>query len=53
LFRAFKQVGEDLRQEYVAFYTPTNQVKNGKERDIKVKLIAADGHAYYKKGYAY
>jgi Ca-activated chloride channel family protein len=53
LFRAFTQVGEDLRQEYVFFYTPTNQAKNGKQREIKVKLIATDGRAYHKRGYAY
>ncbi len=53
LFRAFSQVREDLRQEYVAYYTPVNQDKNGKKRDIKVKLLGKDGKLYYKQGYTY
>ena len=53
LFKAFSQVGKDLRLEYVLFYTPTNQQKSGKQREIKVKLVAADGRPYHKRGYVY
>ena len=53
LFRAFTQVALDLRQEYVLFYTPTNQAKINKRREIKVKLIATEGHSYHKQGYVY
>jgi Ca-activated chloride channel family protein len=53
LFRAFTQVAQDLRQEYVLFYTPTNQAKAAKKREIKVKLIGADARLYHKQGYVY
>jgi Ca-activated chloride channel family protein len=53
LFKAFTQVAEDLRQEYVIYYRPTIQEKTGKRRDIKLKLVGADGHASYKEGYTY
>ncbi|HKP88017.1 MAG TPA: hypothetical protein VJZ26_18075, partial [Blastocatellia bacterium] len=53
LFRAFTQVAEDLRQEYVLFYKPDNQNQSGKRREIKVKLVSADGRLYHKQGYTY
>ena len=53
LFRAFTQVAQDLRQEYVVFYTPSNQTKAAKRREIRVKLVASDGHPYHKQGYVY
>ncbi|MEK6299533.1 MAG: VWA domain-containing protein [Acidobacteriota bacterium] len=53
LFRAFSQVAKDLRQEYVLFYTPQNQTRTGKKREIKVKLVAAEGRPYHKQGYTY
>jgi Ca-activated chloride channel homolog len=54
LFRAFSQVAQDLRQEYVIFYTPQNQEKTGKLREIKVKLVrGAEGRLYHKQGYSY
>ena len=53
LFRAFTQVALDLRQEYVVFYTPANQAKSTKRREIKVKLVASEGHPYHKQGYVY
>ena len=53
LFRAFSQVAKDLRQEYVLFYTPQNQTKTGKKREIKVKLVATEGRPYHKQGYTY
>jgi Ca-activated chloride channel homolog len=53
LFRAFTQVAQDLRQEYVLYYKPDNQKETGKRRDIKVKLISIDGKLHYKQGYTY
>lgn len=53
LFRSFKSVKDDLRREYVAYYTPLNQDKTGKQREIKVKLVSAKGKSYYKEGYVY
>jgi Ca-activated chloride channel family protein len=53
LFRAFSQVRDDLRQEYVLYYQPLNQDRKGKRREIKVKLVGADGRLYYKQGYTY
>ena len=51
LFRAFTQVAMDLRQEYVIFYRPINQQTTDKPREIKVKLVSADGRLYHKEGY--
>jgi Ca-activated chloride channel family protein len=51
LFKAFSKVEEDLRQEYVLYYTPTNQGKDGKDREIKVKLTRREGDLYFKRGY--
>lgn len=53
LFRAFTQVALDLRQEYVVFYTPSNQAKTAKRREIRVKIVASEGHPYHKQGYVY
>ena len=53
LFRSFSEVAQDLRHEYVIFYTPTNQARAGKKREIKVKLVGADAHLYHKQGYTY
>jgi Ca-activated chloride channel homolog len=53
LFKAFSQVAQDLRQEYVIYYRPTTQEKTGKRREIKVKLVAADGHLSHKQAYTY
>lgn len=51
LFRSFTRIEQDLRQEYVIYYEPTNQAKSSKPREIKVKLTRRDGDLYYKKGY--
>ncbi|MEW6209708.1 MAG: VWA domain-containing protein [Acidobacteriota bacterium] len=53
LFRSFSRVKDCLRQEYVVYYTPQNQDKNGRPREIKVKLINAEGKLFHKKGYVY
>ncbi|HMG33619.1 MAG TPA: VWA domain-containing protein [Blastocatellia bacterium] len=53
LFRSFSDISHDLRQEYVLFYKPAMQESTGKEREIKVKLVHADGSLFYKRGYKY
>jgi len=53
LFKAFTQVAQDLRQEYVIYYRPLTQEKTGKRREIKVKLVGADGHLSHKQAYTY
>lgn len=53
LFRAFSEVAQDLRQEYVINYTPDNQEKTGKPRVIKVKLVNVKGRLFHKDGYTY
>jgi Ca-activated chloride channel homolog len=53
LFRSFSELAQDLRHEYVIFYTPTNQARAGKTRQIKVKLVGADAHLFHKAGYVY
>jgi Ca-activated chloride channel family protein len=53
LFRAFNRVAEDLRQEYIIYYTPDNQERTGKFRSIKVKLVGAEGKLYHKRGYVH
>jgi Ca-activated chloride channel family protein len=51
LFKSFSQVAQDLRLEYVLFYKPENQDKTGKPRQIRVKLVNADGRVHHKQGY--
>jgi len=53
LLRSFTEVAQDLRHEYVIFYTPTNQARAGKKREIKVKLVGAEAHLFHKQGYVY
>jgi Ca-activated chloride channel homolog len=51
LFKSFTEVAQDLRQEYVIYYRPTNQTKTDKSRQIKVKLVGAEGHLSHKQAY--
>jgi Ca-activated chloride channel homolog len=53
LFRSFREVSDDLRREYVVYYTPVNQDKTGKQREIRVKLLNAEGKLSHKQGYVY
>jgi Ca-activated chloride channel homolog len=53
LFKAFAQVAQDLRQEYVIYYRPLAQEKTGKRREIRIKLVNADGHLSHKQAYTY
>jgi Ca-activated chloride channel family protein len=49
------KIGIELRNQYVLAYRPTNRVRDGKWRKIKVKLLPPKGlpplHAYAKTGY--
>src|ERR1044072_5479085 len=53
LFRSFTEVAQDLRREYVIYNRPFNQEKTGKKREIRVKLINAEGKLSHKQGYVY
>ncbi|HSE96647.1 MAG TPA: VWA domain-containing protein, partial [Blastocatellia bacterium] len=54
LFRSFSEVSDNLRKEYVIYYKPLVQEKNGKRREIKVKLVrGAEGDLFHKQGYKY
>jgi Ca-activated chloride channel family protein len=49
------KIGIELRNQYVLAYRPTNAVRDGKWRKIKVKLLPPKGlpplHVYAKTGY--
>ncbi len=53
LFRSFTEVAQDLRREYIIYYRPFNQEKTGKKREIRVKLVNAEGKLSHKQGYVY
>jgi Ca-activated chloride channel family protein len=49
------RIGNELRNQYLVGYSPSDAVRDGKYRHVKVKLIAPDGTAnlrtYYRHGY--
>jgi Ca-activated chloride channel family protein len=49
------RIGNELRNQYLVGYSPSNADRDGKYRHVKVKLIAPDGMAnlrtYYRHGY--
>ena len=49
------KIGIELRNQYVLYYTPKNQVRDGKYRHVTVKLVQTRGlpplKAYYRLGY--
>lgn len=53
LHKAFTEVAQDIRQEYVLYYKPDKQDPTGKPRRIEVKLLNTKGEANYKRGYTY
>lgn len=53
LFQSFTNVAADLRSEYVLFYTPKNQERTGKRRDVDVKMIGVKGRPHHKEWYVY
>jgi VWFA-related protein len=48
---AYQQVADELRSQYVIFYTPTNSTRDGSYRSIKVKLKHPGYHATTRFGY--
>src|SRR5215470_4842250 len=51
LGEAYQQVADELRSQYVIFYTPTNSTRDGSYRAIKVKVKQPGYHATTRFGY--
>ncbi len=51
LERAFDQLSEELRTQYTLSYYPTNPVKDGKYRKVKVETTRKDTRVLTRKGY--
>jgi VWFA-related protein len=41
----FRQIGNDIRNQYLISYKPTNSKQDGTYRKLKVELVAPDGSA--------
>jgi len=48
---AYQQVADELRSQYVIFYTPTDATRDGGYRAIRVKLKSPAYHATSRLGY--
>lgn len=48
LERAFKEISEELRSQYIITYRPANQNYDGRERKIEVRFTNKDKTAKYK-----
>ena len=48
---AYQQVADELRSQYVIFYTPTNSNRDGSYRAVKVKVKQPGYHATTRFGY--
>lgn len=51
LGNAYQQVADELRSQYVIFYTPTNPARDGQYRSIRVKVKQPGYHATTRFGY--
>jgi VWFA-related protein len=51
LDEAYQQVADELRSQYVIFYTPTNSTRDGSYRAIRVKVKQPGYHATTRFGY--
>jgi VWFA-related protein len=51
LKRAFRQIQDELRSQYMIGYTPTNGALDGKYRKIELKAIPPDLKIQARKGY--
>ncbi|MGH9803433.1 MAG: VWA domain-containing protein [Blastocatellia bacterium] len=51
LGNAYQQVAEELRSQYVIFYTPTNPVRDGSYRSVRVKVKTPGYRATTRFGY--
>ncbi len=51
LDEAYQQVADELRSQYVIFYTPTNSTRDGSYRAIRVKVKQPGYHVTTRFGY--
>lgn len=51
LDEAYQQVAEELRSQYVIFYTPTNPARDGSYRAVRVKVKQPSCHVTTRFGY--
>jgi len=51
LDKVYQQVADELRSQYVIFYTPTNSSRDGSYRSVRVKVLQPDFHATTRFGY--
>ena len=51
LEKAFDQISEELRTQYVLGYYPTNRARDGKFRKIEVKIARGDTKVLARRGY--
>jgi VWFA-related protein len=51
LEKAFDEIGEELRSQYVIGYTPTNVARDGTYRKLKVETVQPDTKILTRKGY--
>ena len=51
LEQAFDELSEELRSQYTLGYVPTNKVRNGAYRKIKVEMKNKDYSALTRRGY--
>lgn len=51
LDKAFEEITEELRSQYVVGYYPTNTKHDGTFRQIKIQVSRPDTHLLYRKGY--
>ncbi|MBI3664146.1 MAG: VWA domain-containing protein [Acidobacteria bacterium] len=51
LEKAFEQISEELRTQYVLGYYPTNRAKDGKFRKIEIKMAKSDAKVLARRGY--
>jgi VWFA-related protein len=51
LDEVYQQVAEELRSQYVIFYTPTNATRDGSYRGVRVKVKQPNCHATTRFGY--
>jgi Ca-activated chloride channel family protein len=52
LEKTFTEIGQELRSQYILFYVSSNQRRDGRFRDIDVKIVGRDGmRVRAKRGY--
>jgi VWFA-related protein len=51
LEKAFDEISEELRSQYVLGYYPSNTKRDGSFRKIKVEVARPDAHTLARKGY--